>query len=111
MYFLVFTGRKWQNAMGKSGMTWEVAGIWDADTEEQACLLACQEMGVGTAFAVQGYAWGVDTMRAGQASKLGEQLDPIARLERMGQQLSDRLAAALPAPARQHLEEGDIDGE
>jgi hypothetical protein len=46
-----------------------------------------------------------------EVRELDEQLDPIARLERMGQQLSDRLAAALPAPAAKELHEGDIDGE
>lgn len=95
--------------MGKSGITWEVAGIWDAKNEEQACLLACQEMGVGTAFAVQGYAWGVDTMQAGSAKKLGETLDPLTRLERMGEMLSERLAGVLPAAKQQTLPEGDPD--
>lgn len=110
MYFLVFTGRKWTNAMGKRGITWEVGGIWDAENEEQACLHAAQEIGVGTCFAVGGYAWGVDTVDAGQAKKLGEQLDPIARLERMGENLVKQMTA-LSAPTQQALPEGDDDAE
>ena len=111
MYFLVFTGRKWHNSMGKQGMTWEAAGVWDADSQEQACLIAAQETGVGTCFAVEGFAWGVDTVEAGRAKKLGEQLDPITRLERMGQVLSEKIAAALPAAPQQSLPAGDSDGE
>ena len=111
MYYLVFTGRKWRNAMGKQGITWEPAGVWDAESMEQACLIAAQETGVGTCFAVDGFAWGVDTVDAGQAKKLGEQLDPITRLERMGEKLAKQFGAALPAPQTRELPGGDSDGE
>lgn len=111
MYFLVFTGRKWRNAMGRQGITWEPAGVWDAENMEQACLVAAQETGVGTCFAVSGFAWGVDTVDAGRVTKLGEQLDPIQRLERMGEKMLERMATALPAAPQQSLPEGDSDGD
>lgn len=111
-YFIVFTGRKWENQLsGRRGITWEVGGVWQADSEENACLKAAQDRGVGTCVAIEGFAWGVDTLDAGSVSELGVPLDPIARLERMGRDLSDRIAAALPAPAQRELNRGDNDGE
>jgi hypothetical protein len=109
MYYLVFTGRKWRNAMGQSGITWEPAGVWDAESMEQACLIACQETGTGTAFAVDGFAWGVDTVDAGRVKKLGETVDPITRLERMGERMLEQMVNALPAAKVHELEEGDSD--
>lgn len=111
-YFLVFTGRKWRNAMGQQGITWEIAGVWQADNEEQACLIAAQEKGVGTCFAVEGFAWGVDTVDAGRVKQLGMPDDPITRLERMGERLSGTLGKVLEASSRQELNRGgDDDGE
>lgn len=108
-YYLVFTGRKWENVMGKAGITWDVAGVWKAPTAEQACLIAAQKLGVGTCFAVKGFAWGVDLVDAGAVEELGVQLDPITRLERMGSRLGDQLANLLPAPKQSTLEAGDDD--
>lgn len=111
-HYLVFTGRKWQNAIGKSGITWETAGVFGVEETgdegaNKACLIAAQKHGVGTCFAVEGYAWGVDTVDAGSANELGVQLDPMERLERLGAKFTERIMAALPAPAQAELEAGD----
>lgn len=111
MHYLVFTGRKWRNAVGQQGITWEPAGVWEAEDQEQACLIAAQEQGVGTCFAVAGYAWGVDLVDAGRVKKLGVKEDAITRLERMGRDLGERLAAALPAAQQTQLPKGDDNGE
>lgn len=108
-WYIVFTGRKWENVVGKSGITWEVAGVWQAASEEKACLIAAQKLGVGTCFAIEGYAWGVDLVDAGDVTELGVKLDPITRLERMGSRLGDQLANLLPAAKQQTLNEGDDD--
>lgn len=115
-HFIVFTGRKWQNTFGKSGITWEPAGVFGVEEEgdigaQKACLIAAQKHGVGTCFAIEGFAWGVDTVDAGAANEIGVELDPIARLERMGQQLGERLAAALPPASQPHLNAGDSHAE
>lgn len=110
-HYLVFTGRKWKNVVGDQGISWEVAGVWEADSEEQACLIAAQEQGVGTCFAIEGFAWGVDLVDAGRVKKLGVQADAISRLEQMGRDMADRIAAALPAPQQRELNAGDGRGE
>jgi len=110
-HYLVFAGRKWTNAFGKSGITWEPAGVFTAEDPETACLVAAQKQGVGTCFAMEGYPWGVDTVDAGQVHELGAEVDPITRLERMGANLAEKLAAALPAAKQPELEAGDNGGE
>lgn len=110
-YYLVFAGRKWKNVMGEQGISWDIAGVWQARSEEQACLIAAQKLGVGTCFAVEGFAWGVDTVDAGEATELGIKADPITRLERMGMRLAEQLSQALPAAKQQTLEEGDNSGD
>lgn len=107
----MFTGRKWRNAVGAQGISWDLAGVWQADSEEEACLVAAQETGAGTCFAVEGFAWGVDTVDAPRARKLGVPQDAITRLERMGQDLAERIALALPTPQQRELHAGDDDGE
>ena len=96
--------------MGERGITWEIGGIFNAETENDACLAAAQETGAGTCFAVAGYAWGVDTLDPARVSKLGEQPDQVTRLERMGEKLANAMLA-LNSPAAKELPEGDSDGE
>lgn len=113
-HYLVFTGRKWKNAIGQSGITWEAAGVFGVEEAgdegaNKACLIAAQKHGVGTCFAVEGYAWGVDTVDAGSANELGVQLDPMERLERLGAKLTEQLMTALPAARVTELEAGEDD--
>lgn len=110
-HYLVYTGRKWENPFGKKGITWEIAGVYGADSEEDACLFAAQQLGAGTCFAVEGYAWGVDTVDAARVNQLGVEADPLTRLERRLTDFGERIANALPAPKQQTLEAGDDDGE
>lgn len=114
MYYMVFTGRKWENVMGKKGITWEIAGVFEAPDRETACLVAAQRTGAGTCFAIDGVAWGVDTLQADAVSELGVQADPMDRLERMGRSLEKSftaLAAASQAQLPSAESAGDTDGE
>jgi hypothetical protein len=109
--FLVFTGRKWKNVMGESGITWEIAGIFDTDDANTACLAAAQETGAGTCFAVDGVAWGVDTIEADSVRKLGQKQDPLSRLADMGKNLEKGLMAIAESTQRQLPQGDDDDGE
>lgn len=110
-WFLVFTGRKWKTPFGQTGITWEPAGVWQAEDEHNACLVAAQATGAGTCFAVSGFAWGVDVMEPGRTRQLGVAMDPMERLERTARDLGERLANALPAGERDRrvLLPGDVD--
>jgi hypothetical protein len=108
-HFLVFAGRKWENVMGRQGITWDIAGIFHAADADTACLVAAQKQGVGTTFAVEGTAWGVDTVEADDAQELGVKADPLTRLERMGRNLERRLSALPASTDRQALPAGDDD--
>lgn len=111
-YYLVFGGRKWEGVMGKKGITWEVVGVFRTETPENACLKAAQQHGVGTCFAIEGFAWGVDTLQADEVSELGVELDPISRLERMGRTIEKGLTRALASGGAPQLREGNgNDGE
>lgn len=110
-HYIVFTGRKWKNAVGQTGITWEIAGVWAAQSAEDACLIAAQKESRGTCFAIKGFAWGVDTIDAGDVTELGGTVDPITRLERMGKNLGERLERVLAPPSQaRELDEGDTDG-
>jgi len=106
-HYLVFGGRKWKNVMGQQGITWEIAGVFNATDEEEACLVAAQKQGVGTCFAVPGYAWGVDTIDAGDVPELGAPVDPMTRLERLGRNLEKSITAAIESGQERQLEAGD----
>jgi hypothetical protein len=111
-YYLVFAGRKWESPFGKKGITWDIAGVFQSDTGENACLVAAQKLGVGTTFAVKGFAWGVDTVRADDADELGAEVDAITRLERMGRRLEERIGTALTSGQESaQLPAGDDHGE
>lgn len=108
MYYLVFTGRKWKNVAGEQGITWDICGVFDADNEETACLVAAQRTGLGTCFAIPGFAWGVDTVDAADVRELGKTADPMDRLERMGRSL-EKSFSALAAATQNQLPQGATD--
>lgn len=108
-HYLVFTARKYKNVMGAKGLTWEIAGIYLAPDKQQACLKGMQETGHGTAFAVEGFAFGVDMEDVSHVTELGRKLDPVERLERMGNQLMERFAALAPPSQVHELPEGEIE--
>lgn len=108
-YFLVFTAKKFKNVMGAQGLTWEIAGVYQADNAQRACLKGMQATGHGTAFAIDGFAFGVDMEDVSDVGELGKPQDPIERLTRMGEELTQRLTA-LTAPTTHELTPGDDDG-
>lgn len=115
-HYLVFSGRKWQNTFGKQGITWEVAGVFGLSESgdegaQKACLIGAQKAGVGTCVAIEVFAWGVDLVDAGSVSEIGVELDAIARLERMGEKMLERMSTALPAAQQRELNPGDDNGE
>lgn len=110
-HYLVFTARKFKNVMGVEGITWEIAGVYNASDQQRACLKAMQEKGAGTAFAVSGYAFGVDMEDASDVTELGKAIDPVTRLERMGAMLAEKFAAALPPAQVTELTEGDVEND
>lgn len=109
-YYLVMAGNKYRTPFGQEGIRWEIAGVYQARDAEQACLVGAQSAGVGTTFAIPGFAWGVDTVDAGEVKELGKSLTGIERLERMGNKLASQLTA-LSAPRNAELEAGDEDDE
>lgn len=109
-HFLVFTARKFKNVMGAKGLTWEIAGIFKAPTQELACLKGMQETGHGTAFAVAGFAFGVDMADVSEVSEFGKTADPASRLDRLENMLADSLTA-LTRPRAHELPEGDVEDD
>lgn len=109
-HYLVYAGRKWKNVMGQQGITWDIAGVFNAANEEEACLVAAQKQSVGTCFAIPGYAWGVDTIDAGDVPELGAPVDPMTRLERMGRRLEQSITTAIESGKDKQLETGDSNG-
>lgn len=107
-HYLIFTARKFKNVMGAEGLTWEIAGIFQAPDATRACLKAMQETGHGTAFAVSGFAFGVDMAEVNDVTELGKKLDPLTRLERMGNALASRMGE-LASASQQQLPPGDDD--
>lgn len=90
--------------MGAPGITWEIAGVFQANDEEDACLHAAQQTGEATCFAVAGYAWGVDTAPPPDVREFGARNDTdrkMAQLDAMEERMVRALERAADSPTRQ----------
>lgn len=111
-YYIVFGARKWENVLGKKGVTWEgeAVGVFTADNPDDACLAAAKKTGqLGTFIAIEGHPWGLDMVQDPEVSELGKEPDTMSRLEAMGRRLENRLAevAQLAAPQQKSLPDGE----
>jgi hypothetical protein len=86
-HYMVFSGYR-QNE--DDGITWSAApvGVFRAGDPEAACKAAARKHGrMGSYFALEGFAWGVDMLEVEDVEELGQ--SPRARLD----DLESRLAA------------------
>lgn len=108
-YYIVFASRKWKNVLGETGVSWEAEaiGVFQADNPEQACLAAAHKAGkLTTMFAIPGFPWGLDMVEDQGIKELGQKVDPLTRLEKMGARLEKSLLALAPAQVDHELTEG-----
>lgn len=89
--------------MGAQGLTWEIAGVYEAPSLDRACIYAMQETGHGTAFAVPGYAFGVDTVNASGVREFGRPRDAASRLDDLEERIADSLEALTSAASPPEL--------
>lgn len=110
-YYIVFPARHWRNPLGQEGISWDDAvGVFRASNPADACLAAAKKAGqMSTMFAIEGFPYGLD-MESTDVTELGGAVDPISRLERMGNSIAERLGQLVPGNSAPALEEGEQDG-
>jgi hypothetical protein len=64
-------------------VSWEVAGVFEAETAEQACKAAAKKsQRFGSFFAVEGFPWGIDLIET-DATEFGVEQQEISRLRQL----------------------------